>query len=100
MNRKVLISSIIGMIIVFAIVLTNVTNTKGANSKAHEYKYYISVQVEEGDTLWSIAEDYMTVEYDTIGDYISEVKRINNLGDDTIYAGNYIIVPHYSNEKR
>lgn len=63
------------------------------------YKYYKSVAVSNNDTLWSIAEQYMDGEhYDSVEDYIEEVKRMNALPDDTIRYGEYLIVPYYGGE--
>ena len=61
------------------------------------YKYYTSVQIQSGDTLWSIADLYMTEEYASIDAYIDEVCSINHIAaDDTIHAGQYLTVPYYS----
>lgn len=62
------------------------------------YKYYTSISVKKGDTLWSIASEYMTAEYDSIEEYILEVKRLNHMDGDTIYTGRYLTVPYYSVE--
>lgn len=65
------------------------------------YKYYTSIQVESGDTLWSIAEEHMTPNYPDTESYIREVKEINHLGaDDTIKAGSSLCIPYYSSEKK
>ena len=58
-------------------------------------KYFRSIEVQEGDTLWSIAEEYMTEEYSSVSDYIDDVKEINGFSQDTIYAGYYLVVPFY-----
>ena len=35
-----------------------------ASDEAQNCKYYTSVRIEEGDSLWDIAEEYMTEEYE------------------------------------
>ena len=51
------------------------------------------------DTLWSIAEEYMDEEhYDSITDYLEEVKRMNSLTNDTIHYGEYLIIPYFDND--
>ena len=40
----------------------------------------------------------MSPEYDGIEDYIMEVRTINHLYSDGIYAGEYLTVPYYANE--
>ena len=63
------------------------------------YKYFKSVEVAKGDTLWSIAKDNIDYEYyKNTYDYVNEVKRMNSLTSDRIVAGSYIIVPYYSSE--
>lgn len=62
------------------------------------YKYYTSIQLHSGDTLWSIAETYMTDEYEDIYEYIDEVMEINHLGSDYLQAGSKLCVPYYSSE--
>ena len=59
-------------------------------------KYYTQVCIDEGDSLWSIAQSHITPEYDSSSDYITEVMSINHLTDaDCIHAGNYLVVPYY-----
>lgn len=63
------------------------------------YKYYKSVVVEEGDTLWQYAKMYgNTPNYNSPDDYIKEVIRINSLAKDSITTGQYLILPYYSSE--
>lgn len=71
------------------------SNAKG-DSTDDSYKYYKSIIVANDDTLWSIAEKYMDKEhYDSINDYIAEVKNMNALTDDVIHYGEYLIIPYY-----
>lgn len=55
----------------------------------------ISVCVTDTDTLWSIASEYYSDEYDSVSDLVSEIKSINRMGSDQINVGNYLIVPYY-----
>lgn len=64
----------------------------------HAYKYYTSIHIKRGDTLWDIANEYMSEEYDRVEDYILEVRRINHLCGDGIYAGEYLTIPRYATE--
>lgn len=59
-------------------------------------KYYKSISVERGETLWSIADKEMGAGWSDVRDYINEVKQINNLDDDKIMAGGYICLPYYT----
>lgn len=64
--------------------------------EAIEYeKSFISIEIEQGDTLTSIAQEYATSEAE-YQDYIEEVKNINNLKNDIIHNGCYLLVPVYT----
>lgn len=64
-----------------------------------QYKYYKSIVVESGDTLWNLAEEYSVLEYyGSHQEYIDEVMQMNGLSDDKITAGQYIIIPYFSSE--
>lgn len=67
--------------------------------KEKKHKYYSSYEIQQGDSLWSIAEEYMDREfYNSIQDYIDEVKDINGISKDMIHEGCYLIIPYYSAE--
>lgn len=64
-----------------------------------EYKYYTTVTVEKGDTLWDLAlENYSEKYYDSVDDYIEEVKAINGLKSDTIHEGAKLVIVYFSSE--
>ena len=62
------------------------------------YKYFKSIQVEAGDTLWSIAQEYCSEEYPSLNNYMKELVSMNHLDNEYIQAGQFITVPYYSNE--
>ena len=53
--------------------------------------------LQEGDTLWGIAEEYMDESYSSIEEYIIELKKINNLDSDEIHEGSYLMIA-YNNQ--
>ena len=73
-----------------------------SKSKASEhvdsYKYYTSLEIKSGDTLWGIASQYGTDGYNNLQEYVEEVKSLNNLKGDTIHSGQFLIIPYYSYE--
>lgn len=87
---------IIGFLVFLLFQTSNIANAGTQNSVRH--KYYTSVEIEAGSSLWEISEEYMTEEYDSVEDYIKEVKQINHLTEDLIYEGAYLCVPYYSSE--
>lgn len=60
------------------------------------YKYFTSILIYPGDTLTSISLRYADRHYDTLEDYMDEVRRMNHLHEDEIRAGEYLVVPYYS----
>lgn len=61
-------------------------------------KYYKSIRVEAGDTLWTIADEYiMDLNIDKT-EYITEICELNHIDGDEIKAGEYIVVSYYSQE--
>ena len=61
------------------------------------YKYYRTLTVADGDTLWAYAEAYRCdADGQSKQSYIDEVKAINHLSDDAIREGQTLILPYYS----
>ncbi len=54
--------------------------------------YYKSIEIQAGDTLWEIAQEYRTADYDSLHAYINELKAVNGLTSDEIQAGQYLTV--------
>lgn len=65
-----------------------------ANQQFGELQYRI-IEIQKGDSLWSIAKENMNPGFNDIFDYIREVKRCNQLDSDKITAGNYLMIPYY-----
>lgn len=63
-------------------------------------KYYTSIRLEAGDTLWSIAEEYNVNSNKSMDEYIRELRRMNSLSNDTIHAGHYLTVSYYAAEEK
>ncbi len=61
------------------------------------YKYYKSIEIESGDSLWSIAKEYKSDDM-SVQEYIDELMKLNNLTDETIHSGRNLIVMYYDTE--
>lgn len=89
-RRSIILAiSIIGFMISFSFFTADV------HSSPDIKKIYKSIEVEYGDTLWSIALEYYNKEITSIEDYIDEIKDINSLTSSKINSGNYLIVMEY-----
>lgn len=90
---------ILGIVLLVFLVICSIlffTKTVTAQREGNRTKLVTSIEVKQGDTLWSIASRYITDEYDDMNEYIEEIKSSNGMATDTIHAGNYIIVPYYT----
>ena len=97
-KQKIALVSIafIALAIVICTFLSGAIRTQAAPSEI-SCKYYTSIEVRSGDTLWSIASDHITEEYRDMNAYIDEVCSINKISQDEIHAGQYLTIPYYSN---
>ena len=87
------------LIVTCSVSLNGFRSNAKDDSTGVSYKYYKSITVANNDTLWSIAERYMDGEhYDSINDYIREVKSMNDLTDDVIHYGEYLVIPYYGSD--
>ncbi len=100
-RRRMIVLLVATLVLIFAVGVGFGTLLTRAQEPAaqDEYKYYTSIEIEKGDTLWSIADTYMdAAHYASRSDYISEVMSLNHMGDSSIVSGQNLIVPYYSSE--
>ena len=71
----------------------NRTNAQ-AEEALSEVQYKI-IEIKKGDSLWSIARDNMNPGYKDIYNYIQDIKECNQLDQESITAGNYLMIPYY-----
>lgn len=83
------------LIIVFVMAVSVVNFKSDAHESDMDNKYYQSIRIEKGDSLWSIASRYMNSEYASINQYMDELRAINDLDSDMLIAGNYLSVVCY-----
>ena len=99
MNKSLSRSGIRFIIIAMFLISFSILFLSAVKAKAtvgEQEKYYKSIEVTDGVTLWNIAEEYCSNEYNDYNEYINEVKKLNHLGEDTIHSGQYIVIPYYS----
>lgn len=100
--KKALIILIVAVIFITIGVIFGSDILASSNSNASigqdSYKYYTSIEVKKGDTLWAIAETYISDEYNDREKYVEEVVALNDLQDTTIHTGQFLTVPYYASE--
>ena len=101
-GQSVVIAIVLFFIISLGIFLGTSMNAQ-ASSRANiasYHKYYTSIQIKSGDTLWSIADEYICdMDIDKM-EYIAEICELNHISQDDIHAGAHIVVPYYSKDIR
>ncbi|WP_049960253.1 LysM peptidoglycan-binding domain-containing protein [Pseudobutyrivibrio sp. LB2011] len=93
-NRKIMLLAAIIASLLFGFILFS--NRAAAETNRQVYTYYTSYEIQPGDTLWSIADQFMGPDYTDKQDFISNIKSMNHLLDDDITAGNYLVIEYSS----
>lgn len=99
-RQRGLLAIAIILVVALGILLGSSINALASSEKdiSSYNKYYVSIRVESGDTLWTIADEYVEGFNLSKSDYIAEVCQINSISEDNIHAGDYIVVPYYSQD--
>lgn len=100
-GQRRMIAIVILVIVSLGILLgTGINALASAKEDPASYnKYYKTVRVESGDTLWDMADDYINDLDIKKTDYIDEICEINHIDGDEISAGDYIVVSYYSKDE-
>ena len=94
--KNLLLSAIVlvVVIILFVCILGLFNANASDNRKNQEVnRHYSSIIIQPKDNLWGIAEKY--AQNESISTYIDNIKKLNNMDEDTVYAGNSIIIYYY-----
>ena len=101
-RQKKILAVVILIFISLGILLGTSMNAL-ASSKADAasyHKYYTSVRIEAGDTLWTIADEYIADLNIDKQEYIAEICSLNDICEDEIHAGDYVVVAYYSQDMK
>ena len=97
-NRILLFAFTVCLVLVMAVSYYSITSYAESEIDSVSFKYYTDIEVKDGDSLWSIAQKYCDSHYNSIFEYMNEVRSINHIKGDTIREGQLLIVPYYSGE--
>lgn len=101
MEKKFL--ALIGIVFIslFIILGSSIKTLANAHSTEPMNKYYTSIRIENGDTLWNIAEQYSVRGIASQEEILKEICEINHISkDDILHSSEYIVVPYYSTEQK
>ncbi|MGN0158013.1 MAG: LysM peptidoglycan-binding domain-containing protein [Brotaphodocola sp.] len=59
-------------------------------------RYYTSIQLRQGDSLWDIANQYSRGTNYSVKEYVNELKKINGLKSESIHSGEYLTVVYFA----
>lgn len=104
LKRKKIARERVLLVIAAVLVIAGNVMVRGLFADAHgsakeepvEYTYYKSIEIQSGDTLWGIAQQYSDGE--SIPDYIEKLKILNGLGSDDIHESRYLTVIYKDEE--
>ena len=98
-RHKLFVSAITLAATICIILVCALSHSSFKANAGNGFKYYTSITVETEETLWDIADEYADYEhYEDKDSYIAEVRSINHLEDNCIFAGQLLIIPYYAEE--
>jgi len=59
-------------------------------------RYYTSIQIRQGDSLWDIAKQYSQGSGLSVKEYMKELKQMNGLCNENIHAGEYLTIVYFT----
>ena len=98
-RRMILLLAALFVITLGSVVFGTIfSKAKNPSADITQFKYYKSITIEQGDSLWSIAEKYCTDAYEDTREYVDELKELNSLTSDIIHEGQHLLVTYYDTE--
>jgi len=87
-------------IALIAVCYFSIKSSANTGDDAISFKYYTEITVSEGESLWSIADEYIDyAQYKNKATYVAEVQQINHLNENCdIRSGQKLVLPYYSSE--
>ena len=83
----------ISIFIILLICLSSAAVFGGTKKDTHK-KYYETVTVNKGETIWSVASKFNDKNLD-LSEYVQEIMDFNGIKTSFILAGEKIVVPIY-----
>lgn len=95
--RLVTLVSVVMFLFISVIGANAIIANAGQDLDKSYQKQYILINVEKGDTVWHIANEYMSPGYEDVNDLIEEIGFINSLDESySVQSGEVLMIPYYS----
>lgn len=98
LQKRVIFITLVTIVSLIILLGSSIHALASSNDNRPINKYYTSITVEDGDTLWDIADEYISGYNVDKTDYIDEISELNNLSDGNIHAGQSIVVAYYTRD--
>lgn len=95
--KKLLIILMMAAAFTFGFFGQNLLNAHAEEEETQELnRYFTSIQIRDGDSLWEIAGRYAKDSGYSQREYVEELKRMNGLHHDHIHSGEYLTVVYFA----
>lgn len=94
-RRRFFASCFMLLILVIAVTGYSMLTTLAEEESVQGLPYYSSIEIQEGDSLWKIADRYRKGSRMTTQEYVKQLQRMNRLTGDTIHAGAHLTIVYY-----
>lgn len=98
LQKRVIFLTLVTVVSIVILLGSSIHALANSNDNRPVNKYYTSITVENGDTLWDIADTYISGYDVDKADYVNEISQLNNLSDGCIHAGQSIVVAYYTRD--
>ena len=98
MQKRIIFITLVTIASLIILLGSSIHALARSNDNRPVNKYYTSITVEDGDTLWDIADEYISGYNVDKAEYVNEISELNNLSDGNIHAGQSIVVAYYSRD--
>lgn len=97
LREKIILITIAALIAVcFSIIIgTKLVRAQDEIHTSQSDIFYGSIEITSGDTLWDIAKTYTEGTEISVSEYVDQLKTMNKISDETIYAGQHLTIAYY-----
>lgn len=100
LQKRIIFLTLVTVVSIVILLGSSIHALANSNDNRPVNKYYTSITVENGDTLWDIADTYISGYDVDKADYVNEISQLNNLSDGCIHAGQSIVVAYYTRDEK
>lgn len=98
-QKRIIILAVILIMFVFLLIGNSILTFASSRNETPVHKYYTSVQLQKGDSLWSLADEYAASDYASREQFMDEVCKLNKISkENTLHSGEYLVVSYYAPE--